>query len=98
MDQLRDFSKLHEATEKNLLDFLRTDLGLCSTFADLVRTEMQMRDGAAAQRVFDRPNYIANKRRTYLLHCIRATEGVFGTRSGSPRAPAGCLGASGNIV
>ncbi len=52
MDKLRDFSELQEAAETNLVDFLHTDLGVCSTFADLVRTEMQMGDGAAAQRVF----------------------------------------------
>ena len=52
MDKLRDFSEMQEATEKNLVDFLQTDLGVCSTFADLVRTEMRMGDGAAAQRVF----------------------------------------------
>ena len=52
MDKLRDFSEMQEATEKNLVDFLQTDLKVCSTFAGLVRTEMQMGDCAAAQRAF----------------------------------------------
>ncbi len=44
-------SELHAKAEQNRLNFLLTDLALCFTFADLVRTELTMGDREAAQRV-----------------------------------------------
>ena len=44
-------SELHAQAEQNRLNFLLTDLALCFTFADLVRTELGLGDREAAQRV-----------------------------------------------
>jgi hypothetical protein len=43
-------SELHAKSEQNRLDFLRTDLALCFTFADVVRTELGWGDRKAAER------------------------------------------------
>ena len=37
-------------TEQNLIGFLHADLALCTTFADLVLTELMLEDWQAAQR------------------------------------------------
>lgn len=44
-------SALQAEAEQNRLHFLQTDLALCFTFADLVRTELGWGDREAAQRV-----------------------------------------------
>ena len=51
MADLTKLSDLHAATEKSRVDFLLTDLGLCSTFVDLVKTEREMGDREAANRI-----------------------------------------------
>jgi hypothetical protein len=40
------------ATEQDRYDFLRTDLALCSTFVDLVETELDYEHVEIAERVF----------------------------------------------
>jgi hypothetical protein len=47
-------SELHAKSQQNRLDFLQTDLALCFTFADFVKTELELGDLEAAQRVFAR--------------------------------------------
>jgi hypothetical protein len=54
---MADFAKLsglQAATDQSRVDFLRTDLGLCFTFADLAKTEREIGDRAAAQRVLEK--------------------------------------------
>lgn len=46
-----NLSDLHAESQRNLLDFLRTDLELSFTFADLAERELQMNDREAAARV-----------------------------------------------
>src|SRR3954452_13071307 len=42
-------SEMHAETEQNLFDFVQADLALCTTFADLVLTELSLEDWQAAQ-------------------------------------------------
>jgi len=44
-------SELHTKDEQKRVDFLRTDLALCFTFADLAQTELRLGDREAAQQV-----------------------------------------------
>jgi hypothetical protein len=44
MSNLPKPSGMHAETEKDLIDFLQTDLALCPTFADLVSTELSLGD------------------------------------------------------
>ena len=46
-----NLQELHAQAQRNRLDFLKTDLAICFTFADLVVTELQMGDLETAQRV-----------------------------------------------
>ena len=54
MADLPSFSDLHAATEESRIDFLRMDLELCFTFADLAKTERKIGDRAAAERVLQK--------------------------------------------
>jgi hypothetical protein len=54
MADLTNLSDLEAATNRNRLDFLQTDLGLCFTFADLAKTERQIGDRDAARRVLEK--------------------------------------------
>jgi hypothetical protein len=54
MADLPNFSDMQAATDQNRIDFLRTDLGLCFTFADLAKTEREFGDRAAAHRVLEK--------------------------------------------
>ena len=54
MANLRDAAELHAATQKNLVDFLQTDLALCSTFVGLVKTELDLGAEEAAERVYNK--------------------------------------------
>jgi hypothetical protein len=47
-----DLSELRNRTNQDRLDFLKTDLALCSTFADLVSTELELGDLEAARSVW----------------------------------------------
>ena len=49
MSELIKLSDLQAATEQNRDNFLKTDLALCFTFADLVKTECEMGDWEAAR-------------------------------------------------
>ena len=49
MSDLPRLSEMHAETEQNLIDFLQADLALCTTFADLVLTELSLEDWQAAQ-------------------------------------------------
>ena len=40
---------MHAKTEKDLIDFLQSVLALCTTFADLVLTELSLEDWQSAQ-------------------------------------------------
>jgi hypothetical protein len=46
-----DLAEIHAQAQRNRIDFLKTDLELCFTFADLLDTELQMGDRDAAQRL-----------------------------------------------
>ena len=54
MSDLPKLSDLQAATDQNRLDFLRADLGICFTFADLAKTEREIGDRAAAARILDK--------------------------------------------
>ena len=54
MSELIKLSDLQAATEQNRDNFLKTDLALCFTFADLVKTECGMADWEAAQSVLEK--------------------------------------------
>jgi hypothetical protein len=54
MAELTNLSDLQAATNRGRLDFLRADLELCFTFADLAKTERESGDGAAARRVLEK--------------------------------------------
>jgi hypothetical protein len=54
MSELTKLSDLQAATDGNRLDFLRTDLQLCFTFAELAKTERQIGDRDAARRVLEK--------------------------------------------
>ena len=45
MSDLPRLSEMHAETEQNLIDFLQADLALCTTFADLVLTELMLGTG-----------------------------------------------------
>jgi hypothetical protein len=45
------FNKLLAEGEQNRYDFLRTDLELCHTFVDLARTELDLGEREAADRI-----------------------------------------------
>ncbi len=49
MSDLPRRSEMHAETEQNLLNLLQADLALCTTFADLVLTELMLEDGQAAK-------------------------------------------------
>ena len=49
MSDVPRLSEMHAETEQNLIDFLQADLALCTTFADLVLTELSLEDWQAAQ-------------------------------------------------
>jgi len=49
MSDLTKPPDLHAATEQHRVNFLQTDLALCFTFADLVKTECEMGDWEAAR-------------------------------------------------
>jgi hypothetical protein len=51
MSDLPRLSDMHAATEQNLVDFLRTDLAPCATFADVVLTELWSGDRQAGRDV-----------------------------------------------
>lgn len=51
MANVRRISELRDATERIRLNFLQTDLALCFTFADLLKTEIRIGDRDAAQRI-----------------------------------------------
>ena len=70
MDDLPKLSELHVETERNRIDFLQTDLALCSTFADLVMTELRMGDQEAAQRVLAK----AEERYATIAHLLGKIE------------------------
>jgi hypothetical protein len=42
MSELPDLSELHAKTEQNRAEFLKTDLKLCFTFAEIAKTELRM--------------------------------------------------------
>ena len=44
-------AELHARSQRNRIDFLKTDLDICFTFADLLETEIRMGDHKAAQRL-----------------------------------------------
>lgn len=46
--------ELEAAAERVLVDFLRTDLSLCFTFADLIKTELSLGDEEAARLVVEK--------------------------------------------
>lgn len=46
---LPKLSEMHAETEKNLIDFLQTEIALSTTFADLVSTELSLEEWQAAQ-------------------------------------------------
>jgi hypothetical protein len=52
MADLPEFSEIRIKTDQGRLDFLKTDLALCSTFADLVTTELELGDLEAARSVW----------------------------------------------
>jgi hypothetical protein len=52
MADLPKLSDLRAATDERRIDFLQTDLALAFTFTDLVKTEFEMGDRDAAQRIF----------------------------------------------
>jgi hypothetical protein len=54
MSDLPKLSDLQAATDLNRVDFLRTDLDLCFTFADLAKTEREIGDRAAATRILEK--------------------------------------------
>jgi hypothetical protein len=54
MADLRLLSDPKAASERNLVDFIRTDLALCFTFAHLAETELRMQDREAAQRILEK--------------------------------------------
>lgn len=54
MDYSTRTSDLHAELGQRLFDFLRTDLGLCFTFVDLVKTEHGIGDREAAQVVLQK--------------------------------------------
>jgi hypothetical protein len=54
MAELTNLSDLQAATNRNRLDFLQTDLGLCFTLADLSKTERETGDRDAARRVLEK--------------------------------------------
>jgi hypothetical protein len=54
MAELTNLSDLEAATNRNLIDFLQTDLGLCFTFTDLAKTERHIGDQDAARRVLEK--------------------------------------------
>ena len=54
MADLPEWAELRAATSQSRIDFLRTDLGLCFTFADLAKTEREIGDRAAAHRVLEK--------------------------------------------
>ena len=49
--QFYDLAELHAKGQQNRLDFLKTDLDLCFTFAELVGTELLLGDRETALRV-----------------------------------------------
>ncbi len=52
MDELTDPVALQAATQQSRYDFLQNDLALCLTFLDLMKTERELGDMKAAQRLF----------------------------------------------
>jgi len=54
MSDLPRLSEMQADTEQNLVDLLRADLALCTTFADLVLTELMLEDWQAAQSALAR--------------------------------------------
>ena len=49
MSDLPKLSEMQAETEQSLVDFLRADVALCNTFADLVLTELMLEDWQAAR-------------------------------------------------
>ena len=54
MAELTNLSDLQAAANRNRLDFLQTELGLCFTFVDLAKTERRIGDRDAASRLLDK--------------------------------------------
>jgi hypothetical protein len=54
MDDLPKLSDLAAATDLARLEFLRADLGLCFTFANLAETERGLEETAAAERILEK--------------------------------------------
>jgi hypothetical protein len=48
------FNKLVAESEQSRYDFLLTDLELCRTFVDLARTELDLGEREAAERILDK--------------------------------------------
>ena len=48
---LPSLAELHAQAQQNRIEFLKTDLALCFTFADLLETEVGMGDLEAAHRL-----------------------------------------------
>jgi|tagenome__1003787_1003787.scaffolds.fasta_scaffold20981873_6 hypothetical protein len=57
MADLPRFSDQESATDRDRIDFLRTDLDLCFTFVDLAETERASGDTDAAQSVLDKAEH-----------------------------------------
>jgi hypothetical protein len=50
-------AELHTQAQRKRIEFLKTNLGLCFTFADLLDTELQMEDRDAAQRLREKAEH-----------------------------------------
>jgi len=54
VDDLPKFAELFARGQQAQFEFLRTDLVLCHTFADLAKTEFEINDPAGVQRAFSK--------------------------------------------
>jgi hypothetical protein len=54
MADLKSIAELRTASQDSLVEFLRTDLALCSTFVSLVTTELFIEDTEGAKQAFSK--------------------------------------------
>jgi hypothetical protein len=70
MGYMLKFADLFAKGQQAQVDFLRTDLALCHTFADLAKTEFEINDPAGVQQAFSKAEdgYATMSRLLRLLH------------------------------